>query len=119
MKTAICRSCIVLIFLFAAAATVVAQARMQANPLPRIHSSLIEADELFVLNIKERRISERDFEASTAVAIGGDEKKGVSVQAGVSLQAQSIEVLLRNVSGSVRFRASLQRLLDVVNSHPR
>ena len=110
---------LVVMILMTASVTMVAQDRVSVpvSP-PPIHSSLVEADELFVLNIKERRISERNFEAATAVAIG-DDAKGVSVKAGVSLQAESIEVLLRNVTGSVRFRGSLKRILDLVNSHPR
>ncbi len=120
MNSAIHKATLAALILMAATVTIVAQSRTQTpTSIPPIHSSLVQADELFVLDIKERRISERNFEAATAVAIGDDDRTGVSVKAGVSLQAQTIEVLLRKVSGTVRFRGSLQRILDLVNSHPR
>ena len=119
MNSVIHKVALAALILVAATVTIVAQTRTQPpTSTPPIHSSLVQADELFVLDIKERRISEKNFAAETAVAIGEDDR-GVSVKAGVSLQAQSIEVLLRNISGTVRFRGSLQRILDLVNSHPR
>ena len=120
MNSAIHKPALAALILVAATVTIVAQNRIQ-TPIstPPIHSSLVQAEELFVLDVKERRISEKNFAAATAVAIGQDDRTGVSVKAGVSLQAQSIEVLLRNVVGTVRFRGSLQRILDLVNSHPR
>ena len=120
MNSAIQKLASVVLIFMAAAVTIVAQNRTPTPATaPPIHSSLVEADELFVLDIKERRIFERNFEASTAVGVGADDRTGVSVKAGVSLQAQSIDVLLRNVSGTVRFRGSLQRIVDLINSHPR
>ncbi len=95
-----------------------AQTRSQPNePSARTTVSQVEADELFVLDIKERHINEAKFSASTAVEIGPEESKNVRVHVGVALSALSLDVLLRNVTGTVRFRASLQRLVDLVNSH--
>ena len=71
------------------------------------------ADEDFELNIGLRRISEGDFHAETAVETDGS--RGLRLKVGVALSASDIEVLLRNVRGRVRFRASLApvlRLLD-------
>ena len=72
------------------------------------------ADETFDLNIDLRRITEENFAASTAV--GTDEtSSGLDLQIGVALSAGRIDVLLRNVRGRVRFRGSLERVLDVLN----
>ncbi len=79
----------------------------------------INADEDFELNITERRITEPDFFASTSVAVG-DERIPL-LRVGVALGADGIDVLLRNVRGHVRFRASLarvQRVLDERRAQP-
>ena len=75
------------------------------------------ADETFELNIAERRFTKENFEASTDVATdsGG---RGVTVRVGVSLTAGKIEVLLRNVHGNVRFRGTLDRILEVIGKRP-
>lgn len=72
-----------------------------------------QADEEFELNLDMRRIDENDFHAGTAVEADG--ARGLSLRVGVALRANDIEVLLHNVRGRVRFRASLApvlRLLD-------
>jgi len=72
-------------------------------------------DENFELNIAERRITERDFYASTAIETDGGDSHGLSLRVGVGVGASEIDVLLRNVRGSVRFRGSLdvlRRILD-------
>ena len=72
-----------------------------------------DADEEFELNIEQRRISEKEFRAETAVETDG--ARGLQLGVGVALRASDIEVLLRNVRGHVRFRGSLApvlRLLD-------
>jgi hypothetical protein len=73
------------------------------------------ADETFELNIAERRITERDFAASTSVEAGEETARGLSLRVGVAVGADEINVLLRNVRGRVRFRASLERLLERLN----
>ncbi len=73
----------------------------------------INADEDFDLNIGERRITEHDFFAATSVAIG-DERVPL-LRVGVALGAEDIDVLLRNVRGHVRFRASLARVQRVLD----
>ena len=73
------------------------------------------ADEEFDLNISERRINESSFHAATAVEIGDGSEGGLNLRVGVTVRASEIDVLLTNVRGHVRFRASLeqvQRLLD-------
>lgn len=73
-------------------------------------------DETFELNIDSRRITERDYEASTAVEIGDAGGRGLNLQVGVAVAASQIDVLLRNVRGRVRFRATLEPVLQRINS---
>lgn len=75
-----------------------------------------QADENFELNITEKRITERDFAASTSVEAGEESARGLRLRVGVELGASEIDVLLRNVRGSVRFRATLERVLDRLNA---
>jgi hypothetical protein len=67
------------------------------------------------LNITERRITERDFAASTSVELGEETARGLLLRVGVGVGADEINVLLRNVRGHVRFRASLERVLERLN----
>jgi hypothetical protein len=77
------------------------------------------ADENFELNITERRITERDFAASTTVEAGEETARGLRLRVGVEVGAEDINVLLRNVRGRVRFRATLDRVLERLNArHP-
>lgn len=75
-----------------------------------------EADEDFDLNITERRINEPEFFASTEVAAGDESARGLSLRVGVAVGAERIDVLLRNVQGHVRFRASLDALRRVLDA---
>ncbi|MFN2493659.1 MAG: hypothetical protein ABR501_12340 [Pyrinomonadaceae bacterium] len=72
------------------------------------------ADETFELNIDERRFTQENFKASTSVGTDGD--TGLNLQVGVGLAADRIEVLLRNVRGSVRFRGTVDRVLEMIGS---
>ena len=74
------------------------------------------ADETFELNITERRITEHDFAASTAVEAGEETARGLRLRVGVGVGADEINVLLRNVRGRVNFRATLARVLDRLNT---
>lgn len=106
-----------------AAASAGAFAQTPANdaraPAQSTQAAGATADEDFELNIDLRRISEKEFHAETAVETDGT--RGVHVGVGVALRASDIEVLLRNVRGHVRFRASLApvlRLLDARRATP-
>jgi hypothetical protein len=74
------------------------------------------ADETFDLNISERHIQEKDFQASTSLELATGNAKDVRVQVGVSVRASAIDVTLRNVTGTVRFRGSLQSILDLLQT---
>jgi hypothetical protein len=73
------------------------------------------ADEEFELNIVLRRINESDYHAETSVSTGG--ARGLQLNVGVALRAGDIDVLLRNVHGHVRFRASLDPVLRLLDAH--
>jgi hypothetical protein len=76
------------------------------------------AREEFDLNIADRRITEENFEASTAVEIRtGQGEEGLAVRVGALVGARRIDVRLRNVRGRVRFIASLERVQQVIDSH--
>jgi hypothetical protein len=109
------------VFLAAASASASAQTstaetnapQQSSQTPPQSSQTSAQADEDFELNIDTRRIDERDFHAETAVETDG--ARGLLLRVGVALRASDIEVLLRNVRGHVRFRASLApvlRLLD-------
>ena len=68
------------------------------------------ADESFDLNITQRRIVESNFKASTAVEVG-EQERGLRLSIGTSLTASRINVMLRDVTGRVRFRATLEPVL--------
>lgn len=83
-------------------------ARTQGEPSPT-------ADEDFELNIDQRRINEGSFHAETAASTDG--ARGLRLDVGVALSAVDIDVLLRNVHGRVRFRASLDPVLRLLDAH--
>jgi ribosomal protein S28E/S33 len=74
------------------------------------------ANEDFDLNITERRITETDFHAETAIEVGDEGARGLNLRVGVAVRASEIDVLLRNVQGHVRFRASLEQVLRLLDS---
>ena len=90
-----------------------------AAPTQPTQSAGADADEDFELNIEQRRISEKEFHAETAVETDG--ARGLRLGVGVALRANDIEVLLLGVRGHVRFRGSLApvlRLLEVRRAAP-
>lgn len=96
-------------------------ARQPTAPQPRAQTRAAdvargEADENFDLNIVERRITEPDFFASTEVSAGDEAARGLNLRVGVAVGAERIDVLLRNVRGHVRFRASLDALRRVLDA---
>jgi len=88
-----------------------AQEKPAINAPPRPN-----ADETFDLNIDLRQITRENFEASTSVSTDND--SGLNLQVGVGLAAGRIDVLLRNVRGRVRFRGSLDRILEMIDRRP-
>jgi hypothetical protein len=68
----------------------------------------------FQLDIGERRIHRPDLQAGTELRLQpGD--GGIQIQVGAAVSARAVDVLLRNVRGTVRFRFDTSRL-DAVRS---
>jgi hypothetical protein len=116
--------------LFSATFFIAASAAAQTRPPdtapraaePPAQTSGATADEDFELNIVQRRITENDFHAATEVSTGDAEPGGLDLRVGARVRADEIDVLLRNVRGRVRFRASLGpvlRLLDARRGRPQ
>lgn len=92
-------------------ADVRAPAQVAAGP----RQTRTAADEDFDLNIVERHITEANYEASVSVAVGEESTRGLNVRVGAAVGATQIDVLLRNVQGHVRFRATLEQILRRLN----
>lgn len=131
MTPTLSRATLVALLLLAACAPAAAQTDPATSstptPTPRAatdaeQQARTNADETFDLNIDERRITRDNFEASTSVEIAGQENAqglNLNLRVGVAVGARSIDVLLRNVRGRVRFRGSLEALLRLLNErHP-
>jgi hypothetical protein len=111
------------LFILLTTAFVMAQTR-PAAPVPRqatppeqqAGTAGTTANEEFDLNISERRITESDFHAETSVEVGDEGARGLNLRVGVAVRASEIDVLLRNVRGHVRFRASLEQVLRLLDS---
>lgn len=74
-------------------------------------------DENFQLDIASRHITENNYQASTALETVADNTRGVALRVGVFLNATRIDVNLRNVRGQVRFRGSLDSVLERLKLH--
>jgi hypothetical protein len=126
MTREIVRLLLVSLLLTSAAAIATAQERApnrpqnQRPPGATANSTVgqTSADENFELNITEKRITEENFAASTAVEAGDESARGLRLRVGVGVGADNIEVLLRNVRGHVRFRGTLERVLKLIGSKP-
>lgn len=92
---------------------IAADSPSQAEP-PAAQTS---ANESFDLNITERRINQSNYKASTAVEIGQETANGVNLRVGAAVAAGTINVLLLNVTGRVRFRATLEPVLARIRAH--
>jgi hypothetical protein len=104
------------IFVIAAATLAAAQTPAPPTPAPAARPDATTADEDFELNIDQRRITETDFHAATEVAREEGEPGGLDLRVGAVVGASEIDVLLRNVRGRVRFRASLEPLLRLLDA---
>jgi hypothetical protein len=93
-----------------------AQTREAAAPAPSQSTQPkgSNGDEDFELNIVLRHIVEGDFHAETAIETDG--ARGLQLKIGVTLGANDIDVLLRNVRGRVRFHGNLAPLLRLLDS---
>ena len=73
--------------------------------------------ETYDLDISEKRIHRPGFQAGSNVVIDpGD--GGIHIRVGAGVSARAIDIILRNVQGTVRFKADTSRLDAVRSSHP-
>ncbi len=91
----------------------------QSSNVPRT-----SADENFQLNITESRVTEINYERSTSVALFSDTNgSGINLRVGATATGAKIEITLLNVTGNVRFRASLdairKRIEQMNQSNPK
>ncbi len=103
------------LFLLALFSIFCGAASAQSSSAPQ-REARTSADETFELNITERRIVEKGFEASTSVEAGEEQAQGLLLRVGVGVGADSIDVRLHGVRGRVRFRATLAPLLERINA---
>lgn len=102
-STALLRVLFFACVLFTASLIFSADARGQDKNTPPTDT----ADEDFELNIDDSRTNESNYRRSTSVEIN---EANVSVGIGAAVSAQKIDLLLRGVTGRVRFRASLEAI---------
>lgn len=76
------------------------------------------ADENFQLNIGSERITETNFARSTDVRLSDNSRGSLRVEVGVGVRGERIDVLLRGIFGSVRFRASLEAIKNRIEQAP-
>jgi hypothetical protein len=106
-----------IIFLFCPASVFVYGQTEPAKPAPTPQNQ-ITADENIKLNIVQERITEKNFERSTDVALTDASRGNLRVEVGVGVRAESIDVILRGIFGNVRFRASLESLRQRIERPP-
>ena len=73
------------------------------------------ADENFKVNITDKKIVETDYESKVELNVNSENQPNVSVNVGAAVRAEQITVTLKNVFGDVRFRGSLEKILNQIN----
>jgi hypothetical protein len=86
----------------------------QDNPIPTIDDtqSRRNVNKNFELNIKDRRILEQDYKASTSISLGEFSSRGLSLRIGAGVRASEVDIRLHNIQGKVHFHASGERLVE-------
>lgn len=67
------------------------------------------------IDIAQKRITETNYHNSEMVELAGPQAGGWHLQAGTAIHAQRIDLSLRNVRGTIRFRADSSRLDGLKN----
>lgn len=116
MTLYIFRIALVALLLTLSCALVSAQSNSNDEAAAKPTEARTSADETFELNITERHITQRGFEASTSVEAGEESARGLRLRIGVGVGADAIDVRLLGVRGLVHFRATLAPLLELINS---
>ena len=71
-------------------------------------------EETVTLDSEEKRIVRAQYHASEAVSLGGRAAGGWRLYAGAAIDAEHIDLTMRNVRGVVRFRADWHRVHEVL-----
>lgn len=89
-------------------------ASAQDNPIPTIDNtqSRRNVNNNFELNIKDRRILEPDYQASTSISVGEVSSRGLSLRIGAGVRASEVDIRLHNIQGTVHFHGSGERLVQ-------
>lgn len=78
----------------------------------------VVVDKSFELDVTACRVTEPSLEAGMIVDLGSrGRQSGVDLAVGVGVAARVIDITLRGVAGAGRFRASLQRLHELLDRH--
>lgn len=73
------------------------------------------ADENFKLNITDKKTTETNYESRVELKLNHKSRPQISVNVGAAVRAEQITVTLKNIFGDVRFRGSLEKILNQIN----
>ena len=73
------------------------------------------ADENFKVSITEKKVIETDYESKVELNVNSEKRPNVSVNVGAAVRAEQITLTMRNIFGDVRFRGSLEKILNQIN----
>ena len=73
------------------------------------------ADETFKVSITEKKVTETDYESKVELNVNSEKHANVSINVGAAVRAEQITLTLRNIFGDVRFRGSLEKILNQIN----
>jgi hypothetical protein len=91
-----------------AVALMVSQARIE-DPQPP------PAEERIVLDAAEKRITRPHYRDEKSVSVRGTEAGGWHLEAGVTIEAQNIDLRMRNIRGVITYRADWSRITTLLN----
>jgi hypothetical protein len=73
------------------------------------------AEEDFKVNITEKKVAETKYESKVEVAVKSETNPTVTVNVGATVKAEQITLTMKNIFGDVRFRGSLEKILNQIN----
>ncbi len=72
------------------------------------------ADENFKLNITNKKVTEQSYESKVEVAVESETNPKVVLNIGAGVKAETITLRLTNITGDIRFRGSLEKILEKI-----
>lgn len=69
----------------------------------------------FQLNITNKQVTETNYNPKLEVAVKSETEPQVRLQVGAEVKAEKVTMTLKNIFGDVRFRGSLERILNQIN----